>query len=84
MSRERLYSRRHALSFSLPHATGVYPGCASIFAQVGQARLACGGGLGREVTKRRDVHCVTPLPTMLRIVGLPRKGGGDNKRKSPP
>jgi len=31
-----------AMQSDLSHATGVYPGCASHLAQVGQARLAAG------------------------------------------
>jgi hypothetical protein len=43
----------------------------------------CGGGLGRAVAKRHAIHRVTPLPTMLRIVDLPHKGGGDDKWRRP-
>jgi hypothetical protein len=37
----------------------------------------CGGGPGREVAPPSDLRRITPLPPMLRIVDLPRKGGGD-------
>jgi hypothetical protein len=37
----------------------------------------CGGGLGRGVATPNDLRCIIPLPPMLRIVDLPRKGGGN-------
>jgi hypothetical protein len=37
----------------------------------------CGGGLGRGVATPHGLRRDTPLPPMLRIVDLPRKGGGD-------
>ena len=37
----------------------------------------CGGGSGRGVATNCDLRCDTPLPSMLRIADLPRKGGGN-------
>jgi hypothetical protein len=37
----------------------------------------CGGGPGRGVAANSQLTWGTPLPTMLCIVDLPRKGGGD-------
>jgi hypothetical protein len=39
--------------------------------------LPCGGELGRGVATPHDLRRDTPLPPMLRIVDLPRKGGGN-------
>src|SRR5215831_8306128 len=43
--------------FTLSHATGVYPGCASLAAQVGRARLAVGEG---RFAKRSGVRGLSP------------------------
>lgn len=42
----------------------------------------CGGGSGRGVAPSSDCQCGTPLPTMLRIVDLPHKGGGNKNGRS--
>ncbi|MEY9130093.1 hypothetical protein ACVIWV_004014 [Bradyrhizobium diazoefficiens] len=42
----------------------------------------CGGGLGRGVAPHSDHPCGTPLPTMLCIVDLPHKGGGNKNGRS--
>jgi hypothetical protein len=39
----------------------------------------CGGGLGRGVAPPSDRRRDTPLPSMLRIADLPRKGRGNKK-----
>ena len=44
--------------------------------------LPCGGGLGRRVAPHSDHPCGTPLPTMLRFVNLPHKGGGNKNGRS--
>jgi hypothetical protein len=66
-----------------PHATGVYPGCASIVAQVGQARLACGGGLGRGVSNKHSARDTpTPDPSERALLVSTPQGGGEEKERA--